>query len=298
MTGNAARRSASASSAGFDPALARETWRLVEPLHAMIYFASEAHDRFAQLGLRGPTMGYFASRSAAFGRATAETVVATFYNFNPELVAHAIPAAWDIASPAAVLAARLEAVDGALRRVLGPLLGSSEMAEAAKLARTAAEAACEHVEGRALFAAHATLEWPDEPHLVLWHAQTLLREFRGDGHIAALTVEGISGLEALVLHAATGTMPVGFLKSSRGWGEEQWAAAEDGLRSRGLLAAGDDLALTEAGTVQREWMEERTDVLSVPAYRALGVEGCDRLGELARPLSRAIVDAGILPGRR
>ncbi|GDY31711.1 hypothetical protein GTS_33440 [Gandjariella thermophila] len=289
------RRGVAASSEGVDPALARETWRLVEPLHAMIYFTPEARDRYAELGLRGQA-GYFASRAAAFGRASAETVVATFYNFSPAMVRRAIPAAWDITEPETVLAARLAAVDAALRRVLGPLLESPEVAEAADLARRAAEAAGEHPSGRPLFAAHTRLDWPDEPHLVLWHAQTLLREFRGDGHVAALTVEGIGGLEALVLHAATGTVPVDFLKSSRGWSAEDWAAAEQELRARGLLEPGAELALTDAGRAQREWLEHRTDQLSVPAYRALGVAGCVRLGELARPLSRAVVDAGLLPG--
>ncbi len=277
-----------------DPALARSTWRRLEPVHAMIYFAPEAHERYTAIGLRERHVGYFASRAAALGPVPAEAVIATFFNFNPDLVRRAIPAAWEIAAPATILAARLEAADLALRRAFGNLLTTPELAEAAALARRAAEAARAHAEGRPLFAAHAALAWPDEPHLVLWHAQTLLREFRGDGHIAALLVEGVSGIEALVLHAASGEISRRFLQTSRGWSDEDWAAAAERLRARALLSPGDDLKLSDAGLRRRQWIEDRTDALSLPAYEALGEDGCARLGELAGPLSRAVVDAGLL----
>ncbi|MGK5443241.1 SCO6745 family protein [Micromonospora sp. URMC 105] len=278
------------------PAVARTAWRRAEPIHAMIYFAPEARQRYGALGLDGLT-GYFASRSAAFGAVPAEPVVATFFNFKPALVHAALPAAWERAAPTAVLRARLDAADAALRRAFADLedgAGTPAVAEAAGLARRAAESACEQLPGRPLFAAHAALPWPDEPHLVLWHAQTLLREFRGDGHVSALLLAGLNGLEALVLHAATGDVPVRFLRRSRGWTSDEWAEAVDELRSRGLLADGDDLALTEAGRELRQSVEDRTDALAEPAYRVLGEDGCARLAELARPLSRAVVDAGLL----
>ncbi|GAB3171251.1 hypothetical protein FHX75_1264 [Micromonospora palomenae] len=279
-----------------DPAVARAAWRRAEPIHAMIYFAPEARERYDALGLDGLT-GYFASRSAAFGAVPAEPVIATFFNFKPALVRAALPAAWERADPPAVLRARLDAADAALSRAFSALEDAADaVAEAAGLARRAAESACEQLPGRSLFAAHAALPWPDEPHLVLWHAQTLLREFRGDGHVNALVVAGITGLDALVLHAATGDVPVRFLRRSRGWTGDEWAAAVDDLRSRGLLADGDadDLALTDAGRELRQSVEDRTDALAEPAYRVLGEDGCVRLAEAARPLSRAVVDAGLL----
>ncbi|MFC8614970.1 hypothetical protein ACFT9M_00930 [Micromonospora purpureochromogenes] len=279
-----------------DPAVARAAWRRAEPIHAMIYFAPEARQRYGALGLDG-LMGYFASRSAAFGAVPAEPVIATFFNFKPALVRAALPAAWERADPPAVLRARLDAADAALSRAFSAVEDAAvTVAEAAELARRAAESACEQLPGRPLFAAHAALPWPDEPHLVLWHAQTLLREFRGDGHVNALVVAGITGLDALVLHAATGDVPVRFLLRSRGWTSDEWAEAVDGLRSRGLLADGgaDDLALTDAGRELRQSVEDRTDALAEPAYRVLGEDGCARLAEVARPLSRAVVDAGLL----
>jgi hypothetical protein len=269
---------------------ARELWRVLEPVHGMIYFAPEAQERYAALGL-DRTAGYFASRSAAFGRVPAEVVVATFYNFNPVTVRSAIPGAWSVTTPEAVLAARLDAADHALRRGLGELAGG--VSELADLARIAAERACESPQGRPLFAAHASLPWPDEPLLVLWWAQTLLREFRGDGHLAALVLEGLSGLEALVVHAASGEVTAEGLRRSRSWSESEWAAAVEGLRSRGVVDA--EGGLSAAGVELRSRVEGRTDALAEAAYAELGEDKRERFVELGRPLSRAVVAAGMLP---
>jgi hypothetical protein len=261
----------------------------------LIYFAPEADEAYAALGLRGNRMGYFASRSAAMGPVTAAVVIATFYNFNPELVESAIPQAWQLASPSAILDARLSAAVRALRRVLpDDAPGSPEVAEAAALARRAAETAAQRPAGRPLFAAHAALPWPDEPLAVLWHAETLLREFRGDAHVAALLLYGIGPVEALVTHAATGDVPDSVLQSTRSWPDEAWKAAEESLRARGFLAG--DGSFTEEGVRLREAIEHRTDVASLPAYEPLGEDGCERLRALCRPFSRAVVSAGGLGG--
>lgn len=272
---------------------ARELWRVLEPLHGMIYFAPEAQERYAALGL-DRMAGYFASRGAALGAVSAEVVVATFYNFNPVIVRAAIPAAWSVASPAVLLEARLEAADQALRRGLGDLV--ADVSELAELTRIAAERACESPQGRPLFAAHAALPWPDEPLLVLWWAQTLLREFRGDGHVAALVVEGLSGLEALLVHAASGEVPAEALRRSRGWSESEWAEAAEGLRSRGVLDA--EGGLGAVGLELRGRVEGRTDALAEVAYAELGEDKRERFVELARPLSRGVVEAGMLPFSR
>ncbi|MCW7940606.1 SalK [Streptomyces hygroscopicus] len=266
----------------------RAAWRRLEPVHGMIYFVPEARRRYANIGLSGRA-GYFASRSAAFGRASAELVISTFYNFNPDVVRKAVGGIWDTATPQQVLDARLAAAGEALRRA-----GIHELpafGEVLALTRRAAEAACEHPQGRPLFAAHAALPWPQEPVLQLWHAQTLLREFRGDGHVACLLSEGVGGLEALILHAATGEVPVGFLKASRAWPEEEWAATEERLRARGLLDGG---SLSPEGVRLRRHIEDRTDLLALPAYAALGDAGCERLADLASSFGRAVVEAGLL----
>jgi hypothetical protein len=264
---------------------ARKTWRTLEPLHGMVYFVPEAAEAYAGLGITGRA-GYFASRAAPMGAVQANVVVSTFFNFNPELVQAAIPGSWEVAAPAAIVVARFAAVDAACRRLLGePVIGSDEMRRAAFLARTAAEEACLRVEGRPLAAAHADLSWPSEPHLVLWHAQSILREYRGDGHVALLVVHGLSGLEALVTHAAAGDVPAHLLRSTRGWPQDAWDAATDALRGRGWLEQGDELRFTEWGARQRQQIEDGTDALAAAPYAALGDEECAELRALARPWS-------------
>jgi hypothetical protein len=270
----------------------RLAWRVTEPIHSMIYFVPEGPEAYAKAGLDDAGAAYFASRGAVFGACGPGIVAATFYNFNPALVARALPAAWQKTTPAALLAARLDAVDAALTRGLGAeVLAGPEIAEAAALARTAAEAAARWPQARPLYAAYAELPWPEQPHLQLFHAQTLLREFRGDGHVAALLVAGLSGLEAVVLYVADGQSDERFLRPTRGWSREAWATAQEGLRSRGLL---DGDVLSDTGKQLRAGIEEQTDRLAEPAYAALGEAGALRLAELTRPLSRTLVKAGFL----
>lgn len=267
---------------------ARQAWRRLEPLHAMIYFVPEGRERYEALGLKGMS-GYFVSRSAPLGRPTAELVIATFYNFHPDRVRKGMAGAWDKVTPEAVLEARAAAAGDALRRAKVHEL--PELDEVTRLARRAAEAATEDVQGRPLFAAHATLDWPEDTVTQLWHAQTLLREYRGDGHIATLVSEGVGPLDALVLHAASGDSSPVFLKGSRAWPEEEWLATEERMRARGLL---DGESLSAEGKAFRQHIEDRTDALALPAYAALGEDGCERLAELAAPYGRAVVDAGLM----
>jgi hypothetical protein len=264
----------------------------------MVYFAPEAAESYRRLGLEGQS-GYFASRSAPMGAVSTGTVVATFYNFRPSLVHESMAGVWDTVAPDQVLAARTAAAGAALRRMLGDAVPADDVAGAADLARRAALSACEHLEGRPLFASHAGLAWPDDPLEVLWHAQTLLREFRGDGHVALLVEHGIGGLEALVLHEATGELPVSFLRATRGWTDDEWTVATERLLERGWLrpaGTAEPLALSDEGAAVRSAIEEATDRLSVVAYEAIGEDGCDSLRGLARPLSRAVVDASGLGG--
>ncbi|KOV85055.1 hypothetical protein [Nocardia sp. NRRL S-836] len=268
----------------------RTLWRSLEAVHAMIYFAPQADSRYAQAGLDRPG-GYFASRAAALGPVPAEVVIATFYNFSPELVKACIPAAWEKVTPAQMIELRMAAADEALRPVL-----PGDLTEITELARRAAERSKEMAFGRTLFAAHAALPWPEDTVLQLWHAQTLLREFRGDGHLAALLQEALTGIEALVLHAASGEVPAETLRKTRGWSQEQWAEAAEGLQRRGLVTA--EQTLTEAGRELRQRVEDNTDRMNAPAYDVLSEAEQQRYVELGAPLSKAVLDAGLLPGRR
>lgn len=276
----------------FDPSVAARAHRAIEPLHAFSYFAPEMEEELTAVGLERGRMTYFASRSAAMGAVTSGTTTATFFNFNPDLVARHLPRAWTLATPEQVLAARLTAVDRALARLLGSeALGSSELAELAALARTATEGL--DPAGRTLFAAHADLGWPDEPHLVLWHAATLLREYRGDGHLAALLGAGLSGIGAIVTHTATGRgFTVGWARRLRGWSEDEWAAAVSELQAAGLL---DEDGLTASGRELRQSIEDATDRLASAPWVGLGADRTARLVELGKGLSRIAVGNGAFP---
>ncbi len=275
-----------------DPVVARRSWRALEPYHAMIYFAPEAQEEYAALGYdlaAHRAAGYFPARAAAMGRVGPGTVQATFFNFSRRVVDAGMAGAWDVASPDQLVAARRRAADRALRRLCGDLLDDPSVPEAAALARAAAGGCTPY--GRPLYAAHADLPWPEEPHLALWHAVTLLREFRGDGHIAALVGEGVTGLQAAVLHVALGdSWSRKGLQSTRGYSDEEWDGAVAALVARGWLTP--DGQFTDDGRAHRQRVEDATDRLALPCWEALGEAGAARLRELARPLVKSVVDGG------
>jgi hypothetical protein len=271
--------------------MAREMWRALETLHMTVYFNSEPRDAYRRAGLRGGWMGYFASRAAAMGPVPAEVVMATFYNFHPRMVRRAIPDAWGFATPAKVLEARFAGEDAALRRLLGSWVEHPGAAEAATLTRQAMDG--QDPSGRPLFAAHAALEWPEAPHLALWHGATLYREFRGDGHVACLLADDIGGCEAHVLAAAAGQLPGSVLRQYRGWSDEEWAAAAERLRDRGWVK--EDGTLTDAGRLARDTREHRTDNLSMAPWHRLGEEACARLLRLLDQPVQLVVEGGGVP---
>lgn len=264
----------------------------LEPLHAMIYFAPEAQEEYAAFGLEGQAAGYFPARAAALGAVPWQVVRATFFGFAPFAVEWGMAGAWEKVTPADLLAARYRGADRALRRMCGDLCEDPGLVEAAALYRSATidlPAA-----GRPLYAANAALDWPDPPHLAVWHGQTLAREFRGDGHLAALVAAGISAPQSLVLFGAyAGHGMTEFLKQTRAWSPEQWDEASGQLADRGWVDG--EGALTEQGRAARQDLEVTTDRLALPMWQRLGDEGCARLRELVQPLVEAVVASGGLP---
>jgi hypothetical protein len=252
--------------------------------------APEVVESVGALGLRD-RQPYFACRVAPMGPVPAPVVVSTFFNFSPAVVEPAIPSAWELAVPKAILDAQLVGIGTALPHMLAGV-DDNVIRAAATLARTAAESAVTRPEGRPLFAAYAALEWPDDPMLVYWHAHYLLREFRGDGHIAALTAEGLSGIDAHVIHIAQVPDLSGLFRPSRGWAEDEWAETTESLQVRGWLEPGDQLAVTDEGRARRMAIEDRTDELAVPAYDVLGVDGCERLAQAGQTITDALIASG------
>ncbi|MFF3906845.1 hypothetical protein ACFYZJ_12805 [Streptomyces sp. NPDC001848] len=271
----------------------RRCHNVINPLHSTHYFSPDLERELTAVGVSDSRAAYFAVRAAALGAVGAGVVTAAFFNFHPGLVARHVPAVWESASPQVVLAARARAVDATLRRLLGEeTLAAKEMAEAAELALHATEACTRHA--RPLYAAHADLPVPEEPHLAFWHAATLLREHRGDGHLAALLAADLDPVEALVTHTATGKgMAPKWVLGTRGWRREDWDAACERLRERGLL--GPEGELTEAGTALRGDIEAETDRLDRAPYEHLGAAGVERLTELASAFLTRALTAGAFP---
>ena len=272
-----------------EPSPSRQAWTLFEPIHAIVYFAPEARESFAAAGLRGGWMGYFASRSAPMGAVSADVVTAVFHNFQPAMVRRAIPDAWSYSTPERVLGARLAAADAALRRLWGEVVESADVREAAELALGVA--ARLRVDGRPLFAGHAGLTVPDSAHLALWHACTMLREHRFDGHIAALTVHEIDGVAALVIAAAAGRgVDADTLRRFRGWTEDEWSEGRERLRQRGIVE--ETGVLTAEGNALHAAVEEATDRLAAGPWEQLEASRRKRLFELLAGLAARLEGEG------
>jgi hypothetical protein len=266
-------------------------WLALEPLHAITYFAPEVRESLDAAGMRGFWMGYFAARAAPLGPVGPAVVEALFFNFNPAMVRRALPGAWALATPEAVLSSRLHAVDEALWRLFGDDLRTPDVVAAAQAARKAADAA--DCGGRALAAAHQALDWPTVPHLALWQAATILREHRGDGHVLSLVAEDIGGLQAHVLAVAAGASTAELQQQSRRWSADDWQRGVASLVERDWLTPTGEL--TELGSTVRRRVEDGTDRLAEGPYRALTEEECTRLAQVGERMTRRLVAAEVLP---
>ncbi|WP_433544800.1 SCO6745 family protein [Streptomyces sp. CA-294286] len=275
------------------PRAGRRCHNPLNALHSTVYFSPEYAAELASIGIDDPQAPFFVGRVAALGQVGPGVVAAAFYNYNYDLIAKVLPALWETVSPEAVLGARMRAADVALRRLLGAeIIASDEMAEAAALAVRATEACTR--QARPLYAAHADLPMPELPHLALWHAATLLREHRGDGHLVALLTAGLDPVEALVSHTATGKgMNPRWAMRTRGWSQADWDAAAERLRARGLLDAEGEL--TKVGVALRADIEDATDRLDLAPYEHVGAAGVERLTELGRGLLMTATAAGAFP---
>ena len=260
---------------------ARRVWQLYEPLHAVTYFADQARTAFEDAGLRGFWRGYFAGRAAPLGPVEAAPVTALFFSFAPTMVARALPDVWQRATPDRALAARL---DGAVATLTALLPHEpARWTEAADLLETAARAAV--TTGRALGAANAALPRPAEPLARVWQAANVLREHRGDGHIAALLDAELDGCQAIALrNALYGGRDR--LQPARGWTDGEWEAAAETLTGRGWLDA--DGRPTAAGQAAHRAIEGRTDRLAAQPWTALTDTDQARLVHLLTPLAAAV----------
>jgi hypothetical protein len=238
-------------------AVKRAFWQAIEIIHDVVYFAPDTKQRYEAIGLKGYWMGYFASRSAALGTPNPELVVALFHGFAPRMVHRALPDAWSMASRDDVLAARYELA----RDALAPGLADADVERLAK-ELTSIWTSLDFA-GKGLAAAHASLPIPDDPVGRLWHAATVLREYRGDCHVAILTSAGLDGAAANTLAVADGRAPSN-QREMRGWTEDEWADAYERLRRRAWT---DEFAtITASGRAARAQLEDATDRVSASSF--------------------------------
>jgi hypothetical protein len=213
----------------------------INMVHRLVYFVPEAGEEYAALGVNGRS-GYFGSRAAPIGAVPDEVIIATFYNFSPRAVTSAMQGVWDTASPASLQAARFRVVHRALERV-GVDVPGALITEA----RSLVDSVVAHLDlaAKPLGAANLSAPLPDDPLVALWQQVTVLRECRGDVHIAVLVANEVGPCECMVLQVGTGRFPLAVAKASRQWDEQEWGAAIDRLAERGWVdAAG---VMTAAG---------------------------------------------------
>lgn len=260
----------------------REFWRSIEAIHDVVYFAPYAKERYEAIGLKGFWMGYAASRSAALGTPSPEVVTALFHGFAPTMIARALPDAWSMADRQEILDVRL----GIARDRVVEAIGDQDVTRTADATQRLVEQL--DLAGRPLAAAHASLPIPDEPVARLWNAVTVLREYRGDCHVAVLTAAGLGGASANALAVATGLVPPG-QREFRGWTEDEWRAAFDRLEQFGW-ATGQEA--TDTGRVARARLEDATDR---SCGAGLDQEGTARAYALTNdllPIARAVEESG------
>src|SRR4051812_27402068 len=267
--------------------VARRMFELVEPIGVIPYSADEPNEAMFALGFTNYWDTYFAGRAAPLGLVPAEVVDALFYNFAPGEVARHIPKVWRTTTPEAAIAARQTGCANALRRILADHVGTPGFARATQLLLQAATSA--RVEGRPMYAALLAIPVPDDVVKRLFHAASLLREHRGDGHIAALMTNGIGGLEAHVLYALGMDMPAEKFGRIHHLPAVQLAALIGGMRDRGLI--GDDGWLSEQGRAVKQRVEALTDDLAVKPYEALEPDELDELMSILEPLAALLLAA-------
>jgi hypothetical protein len=264
------------------PSVERRLWSLFEPVHAVTYFTAHAARAYEEARLRGFWRGYFAGRSAALGAVGPGPVTAAFFGFAPAMVARALPDVWTRITPSAAIAARVAGARAALAEVLA---GAAGVAAATELLSAAARAV--DLPGRVLAGAYADLPWPDADLDRLWHAATILREHRGDGHVAALLTAGVTGCESVVWRTALeADLARATVQRARGWTDDEWDAAADGLRSRGWL--GPDGTATDAARIAYGEVESLTDRLAAAPWDHLGPDATERCAQLLEPLAARV----------
>ena len=269
-----------------DQSVVHDVHMAINLAHRFVYFVPEAGEEYAAIGVTGRG-GYFASRAAPLGAVSDEVIIATFYNFSPSAVRSAMPGVWAAAAPAALQQARFRVVRRALDRV-GVEPSDAVIAEARSIIDPVVAAL--DLAGKPLAAANAAVALPDDRLVALWQQVAVVREWRGDVHIALLVANEVGPADCLLLQVATGRFPMGVARATRQWNDDQWSAAISRLAARGW--ADNDGVLTDLGRQERERLEADTDRLCLPIWEPVGDRGAARFAEIIAPIHAAMNAAG------
>ena len=109
---------------------------------------------------------------------------------------------------------------------------------------------------------------PDTPLGAMWRMGDMLREYRGDSHITAWVSAGLDATEIGLLTELYWGLPMRTYSRTRAWTDDQFDAAHERLKSRGLLD--DDGLHRRRRAVARGRSRSRTDVQMRPRIDALG----------------------------
>jgi hypothetical protein len=266
---------------------ARRLRNATEPIAAGVYFAPEAIDGYQALGL-DYFEGYFCSRSACLGEAPWTVVCAAFGAFKPAAVESAINSGWTKTDAASMLAARRDGANAQLERLLGDVADPKDVERATVLLYELTDGV--DPSGRMLYAGLSVQPRPDSTFGDFWHAADLVREHRGDGHIASW-IPFTDSTEITVLTELAWGIPPRSYVFTRGWSEDEVDAAYERLAARGLI---DGDHMTEAGIALRDRIEEATDLATRSVTERLDGRA-DELFALIEPWSEAIVAGGGYP---
>jgi hypothetical protein len=241
---------------------ARRLRDALEPIATQGWWSRAAGERLMALGVDF-FPGYVWGRAAALGEPPATVVAATFGVFEPSLIgavyeagAAAVPRADVLDARCTGAIASIEAVStpGECSAIADPLLDALDGLEGL---------------GRPLFSALRALERPDSPAGRLWRAAELVREHRGDGHLAALVAAGLGAAEANVLTERWLGFDLGEYSGTRGFSPDAIAVAVAELEQRGWLSDGD---VTEVGRTARSNIEAATDASQLRLVEACGAD--------------------------
>ncbi len=275
---------------------------VLEPIAGQVYFSPECNANYQALGFGegrgirdGLTLGnrvaYFTSRGSVMGQVSGQVVAATFAVFNPDIVIPSVDEGWKLTDAKTIFDARDRGGIAQLERILGPSPMNIDRAQ--QLLQRAVDPL--RIEGRALFAGLRSQVMPTTALGATWRLADMLREYRGDSHIAAWISEGLDAVEVCLLTDAFSGQPMRTYSATRGWQTEQFDPATERLIARGLLDASGE-TFTPAGRELRSRIELNTDRQMQAAMNAIG-DDLAELMEILAPLAQSIKDAFGYPRR-